>query len=67
MKIQVHYLIYRTISIDHFTCTSYESDIGAGVLRLTDGADAAGPVLVVQYGAPFRVIIRPDRRSDAVT
>lgn len=67
MKIQVHYLIGRTVNIDNFTCTTYESDIGAGVLRLTDGADVDGPVMAVQYRKPSRVIIRPDRRSDAVT
>lgn len=58
-KIRVHYLIGRTVNIDSFTCETYESDIGSGVLRLINGGDTTGPVSTVQYRRPYRIVIRP--------
>lgn len=62
-KIQVHYTIGRTVNVDRFTCTEWESDIGAGVIRLIDGADEDGPVKAAQYRRPWRVLTRPEGGS----
>lgn len=57
-RIMVHYRIGDTVNIDTYTCIDYASDIKAGVLHLTDGADHENnPVRVVQYREPWRILI----------
>lgn len=58
-KVIVHYMIDRTVNVDRFTCSEYECDRKAGVLRLVDGHDKDGPVWTVQYDTTFRVLSRP--------
>jgi len=59
-RVNVHYTIGRSVNIDRFTCSDWESDVGAGVIRFIDGLDDRGlPVISAQYWTPWRIIIAP--------